>query len=57
MGTAVVLSGSVGYSYKPETLPLGPGHTHQLRPLLEHLVELIESSDAYELEPTGDSMI
>lgn len=49
----MALSSSVGYSYKPETLPIGPGHTHQLQPLLEHLIELVESSGVDGLRDSG----
>ncbi len=54
MGTALALSGSIGYSYKPDILPLGPGHTLQLHPLLEHLIELVESSGVGGLHDTGN---
>ena len=54
-GSAVVFTGGVGYSYHPEPLPFASRHTHQLRPLLQHLVELVETAGLSDLQDTEDS--
>ena len=53
----MVFTGSVGYTYHPEPHPLGISHTNQLQPLLEHLVQLVESSGLEGLQgDTGAGM-